>query len=117
MVNLVSSFSCEGLGNLEGDSVVVKGEVGWVLSHEDITDDEIVEASWEVHGLDTENAFGLSELGDLENVVSGSQWVSGTVNGESDLWEGGKVGAILLDSDTSDELVNDGLWSNKEGSS
>ena len=79
--------SGEGLGNLEGDGVVVQVEVGWVLSHEDVTEDEVVESFWEGHGLNTEQALGLSTLGDFENVVAGIELVVSLIDGESHSWE------------------------------
>jgi len=110
--------SCNGLlGNLERNGVLVKVEVGWIFSHEDITDDEVVEASWEDHGLDTEEAFGLSELGDLEDVVLGGEWIVLSIHGETDVWKGVEVLASRVDGDTSDELINNSLWSDEEGSS
>ena len=65
ILHVAASSSVDGLGNLEGDGVVVQVEVGWILSHEDVTENEVVEASWEGHGLDTEEALTLH----LEDVV------------------------------------------------
>jgi len=102
---------------LERNGVLVEVEVGWIFSHEDITDNEVVEASWEVHGLDTEEAFGLSELGNLENVVLGGKWIVLSVHGETDVWKGIEVLATGVDGDTGDEFVDEGFWTDEEGSS
>jgi len=107
------TISEERLGNLEGDGVVVTVEVGWVLSHEDITEDEVVEAFWEGHGLDTHEALTLN----LEDVVSSLEGIVLGVNGEGDVWERVEVGAVTGDGDAGDELVNDGFWTDQEGSS
>ncbi len=77
----------ESLGNLEGNGVVVEVEVGWVLSHEDVTEDEVVESFWEGHGLNTEQALGFTTLGHLENVVAGIELVISLIDGESHSWE------------------------------
>ena len=69
-----SSASDGGLGGVlgeEGARVGILVEFGWVWAHEDISHDEVVEAFWGCHGLDSEQALGLSELGDLEDVVLG----------------------------------------------
>jgi len=97
----------------EGNSVGVSVEVGWVSSHEDISEDEVVEALWEVHSLDSHDALA----GNLQSVVVGSQHVIGGVDGEGEVWEGAEVGAVLGDFDTLDEFVGDVLWSGEEGSS
>ena len=62
-----SRLSCV-LGE-EGASVVVLVEFGWEWAHEDISHDEVVEAFWGGHGLDSEHALSVFALGDLENVV------------------------------------------------
>ena len=74
-------------GNLEGDGVVVKVEVSWVLSHENVSKDEVVEALWELHGLDSEQALALSCKSDLESILFWGQSVSGSINGESHVWK------------------------------
>jgi len=101
----------------EGNGVVVHVEEGWVLSHEDVSNDEVVESFWELHGLDTQEALSLSELGHLEDVVGWRESVVSSIEVESDFWEGVEVGAVLLDSDSVDELVGEVLWSDQEGSS
>lgn len=75
------------LGNLEADSVVVEVEVGWVLSHENISHDEVVETGWEVHRLNSEQTLSLAELGDGEDVVNWVKGVSLAVNGERHGWQ------------------------------
>ena len=110
-------YSVEGLGNLEGDGVVVEVEVGWVLSHEDVTEDEVVESFWEGHGLNTHEALLLSTGSNLENVVGTSKGIWSIVDGEGQLWHVSDVGAVRFDGDSLDQWVNDGLWTNKEGSS
>ena len=107
---LIGGGSGDGLSDLEGDGVVVEVEVGWVLSHEDISEDEVVEASWEGHGLDTEEALVL----DVENVVLGSELVVSGIDGEGQVWEAAHVGAVRLDGDALDQWVYDGLGSDKE---
>ena len=98
---------------MEGDSVVVEVEVGWVLSHEDVTKDEVVETFWEIHRLDTEQALTLH----LEHVVFAGENVVSRVDLEGQVWKGIQVRAIGLNSDSVDHLVNDSLWSNQQGSS
>lgn len=110
-------LSSDGLGNLEGDGVVVEVEVRWVLSHEHVTKDEVVESFWEGHGLDSKHALSGTGLGDLENVIAGVKFVSGLVNGEGHGWERVDVGAVLLDRDSLDQRIDDLLWSDEEGSS
>jgi len=107
----------DGVSNLEGNGVIVEVEVRWIFSHENITKDEVVEAFWEVHGLNTKEAFGLSTLGDLENVIVGGEFVISSINGEGHGWEIFDTFAGFWDSNTLDQWVNNLLWSNEEGSS
>jgi len=67
--------------------------------------------------LDTEDAFGLSEFGNLENVIVGGKWIVLSINGETDIWKGIEVLASGVDGDSGDKFVNDGFWSDEEGSS
>ena len=117
-INNMGSFSCNGvLGNLERNGVLVEVEVRWIFSHEDITDNEVIETCWEVHGLDTEEALSLSELGDLEDVVLSSEWIVLSVHGETNVWKGIEVLASRVDGDSGDEFIDESFWSDKEGSS
>jgi hypothetical protein len=67
--------------------------------------------------LDSEHAFSLLALGDLENVVFTSEWILLVVDGEGKDWEVLKVRAVFLDGNSTDQWVSDFLWSDKEGSS
>lgn len=102
---------------MERDGVIVKVEVRWISSHENITDNEVIETGWEVHGLDTKEAFGLTEGGNLENVVLSTEWIVLSIKGESNIWKGIETRAVSVDGDSINELVNNSLWSDKEGSS
>jgi len=59
----------------------------------------------------------LSELGNLENVVLGGKWIVLSIHGETNVWKGIKVLATGVNGDTSDKFVNEGFWSDEEGSS
>jgi len=59
----------------------------------------------------------LSELGNLEDVVLGGEWIVLSVHGETNVWKGVEAFAGGVNGDTSDEFVDEGFWSDKEGSS
>jgi len=102
---------------LEADSVVVTVEVGWVFSDEDISENEVVETSWEVASLNSKEAFSFSVCSNLKSVFVGGEGIVGGVDGESQVWEVLDVGAVLFDRDSVNEWADESLWSNKEGSS
>jgi len=70
---------------LESNSVVFLIEEGVVLSHEDISKDEVVEAGWEDAAHYSQHALGNTHIGYLENVVISGQDVVSGVNGEGDI--------------------------------
>ena len=59
----------------------------------------------------------MSTGGDLENVVGTSEGIWSIIDGEGQLWHVLEVGAVGFDGKSLDQWVNDGLWTNKEGSS
>jgi len=70
----------------EADSVVLLVEVWVELSHEGVSEDEVVELSWEVLTHNSENALSLRSLGNSKDVVSWGKGVVDVVNLEGDIW-------------------------------
>jgi len=71
----------------EGDGVVVSVEEGRVSTHEDVTDDHVVEASGGGGAHDSHQALSVAELLNLDDVVGGREGVGMAINSESDVGE------------------------------
>jgi hypothetical protein len=104
-------------GNSESDSVVVSIEVGVVLSHEDVSEDQVVEGGREDWAHDSVDALGDTVWLDGDDVVLIGEHVVDVVNGEGDVWEGLDVLAESVDGDAVDEFVDESLGSNDDWSS
>lgn len=81
-------------------------------------DDRVLELRRNLHSHEAVQALSLSEGGDLENVLLGSQGVVLAVNSHSDCGEGVTVGAVLVDgTNLGVDLVDQVLVTYKEGGS
>jgi hypothetical protein len=98
----------------ESNSVVVLVEVRVVLSHEGISEDEVVEASREVLSHDGKHALSVFALSYLENIVVGSKCVLNVVNIESNLRKLVKTRAILVHGDTVDKGLNESIGADED---
>ena len=106
----VSWFSLE-----EGNSVVVGIEEGVVLSHEHITEDEVVEALGEFHGGNTHDTLRSIFTTNLKDVILMGKSVCDIIEGKENIGEAFDTGAVALDSDTLNKGIGDGGGSNHEG--
>ena len=105
-----------GLLGEEGASVGVLVEFGWEWAHEDISHDEVVEAFWDSHGLDSKHALGVLSLSDLKDVVVWCQNVVSSINGKCEVGKAVKSRAVFCDGDSINQWINNALWSSNEGS-
>ena len=91
-------------------------EVSGVWAHEDITNNEVGEVSWEVVGHYTQQALSDTEFSYLDDVVGGSEDVVDAIEGKSDVGESVKSSASLIDNDSLDKWVNESSSTNDKGS-
>ena len=111
------TISSELWSNCETNSVVVSIEVWVILSHEDISEDDIVEGRGESRSHDSVDAFGDSIWFDWDNVVLIGEDVVNAVNSECDVWESLNILAKSVDGDAFDQWVNKFLRTNNDWSS
>jgi len=71
----------------ETNSVVVFVEEGVVLSHEGVSQNEVVESSGEILSHDGHNTFSVSALSYLQSVIIGGHVVLNVINVESNIGE------------------------------
>ena len=100
---------------VEGDSVVVAAELGGELAHEDVTDDDVLEVLGKVSSHNAHDALCVLKDGLLKDVIGGGEHVVLAVESEGDVGEGVEVGAVLLDSNTIEERLEEGVGSHDEG--
>jgi hypothetical protein len=79
-----------------------------VGAHEDITDDEVVEVSWEVVCHYAHEALSNAEFGNLNNVISCLKNVVSIVEGESNVGESIDASAGLVNYDAFNKWVDKG---------
>lgn len=108
------SFNSVRGRNCESDPVVILVEVGVVLSHEDVTEDEVVKTCREVGSHNGENTFGLAELRDFENVVVRREFIFDLINEEGDIGKSIQVAAVLVDAYAFNEFAHDVRRANKD---
>jgi hypothetical protein len=101
-------------GDGKSNSVVDQVEVTVVLSHEDISEDHVVEGRREGRSHKSTDAFSDTVLGDLHNVVFPGKDVVDAVNGEGDVWEFFDALAGSLHGDSGAQLVDEFLGSDDD---
>ena len=100
---------------VEGDGVVVAAELGGELAHEDVTDDDVLEVLGKVSSHNAHDALCVLKDGLLKDVIGGGEHVVLAIESEGDVGEGVEVGAVLLDSNTIEERLEEGVGSHDEG--
>jgi len=98
----------------ESNSVVLLIEVSVVLSHEDVSEDHVVEGRGEGGSHDSQHALSDAHVGDLEHVVVVGQGVISSINSESDIGKVLDSFAGSLDSDSVNEFVDQFLGSDQD---
>jgi hypothetical protein len=87
-VNLLLVLNLHLLGESKTDSAHTNVEVGVVVLDEDVSNNQSwTERWWELGCLESDNALGLSHIGELEDVLGVWKSIRDSSNGEGVVWE------------------------------
>ena len=107
--------SRHSFGLVEGDGVVVAVELGGEWTHEDVSDDDVLEVIGQVGAHDAHDALGVLADRLSEDVVIGGQHVVLCVECESDVGQGVDSRAVLVDGDSIEQRLEEGVGAHDQG--